>query len=264
MGSFAAGDEGVIIIHDTGEYSDAVFVSEGRVLAILGAPGEVPQVLGVDASAAHVSVSGASSIVFLERIALYGNNGLAGAAVQVDAGRAHIQRSSIFSNAGGGVSGDNGAFVHVENSFVGGSIVDAEAIAIRSASDASILYSTVLTGTGSTARSLQCTNAGTVDVRNSILLGETAADSVQCSGGTFLNNASDQGLGLGNATVQEFDGANEVWWFADYAAGDFHLTGSMPFCLIGVWEDGDPATDIDGDLRPTMDGAVDCAGADIP
>jgi hypothetical protein len=31
-----------------------------------------------------------------------------------------------------------------------------------------------------------------------------------------------------------------------------------------MWQTGDPATDIDGDARPTTDGTPDYAGADVP
>lgn len=268
INSFAPGDEGVVIVHDSTSYDDPIIVSQGRVLAIVAAPGESPQMIVVDGSAAHVSVLGAGTTLFLEGMLLYGNNGMAGAAVQVDVGRIHVQRSVIADHIDGAISGTNGAYLHVENSFVGGSEFGASAIHVFE-SDASILYSTVLAGYGAQARSLSCANPDGVDVRNSILLGETDVDSVNCPTAAFLNNASDQALGAGNVEVPEFDG-HQTAWFAGYANSNFHLTsgvvdnGEDEFCAIGSWEDGDPAGDIDGDPRPTIDGTVDCPGADVP
>jgi hypothetical protein len=55
-------------------------------------------------------------------------------------------------------------------------------------------------------------------------------------------------------------------WFTGFAGGDFHLSGTHPAALelAATWMTGDPTTDIDGDARPTMDGATDVAGADVP
>ena len=55
-------------------------------------------------------------------------------------------------------------------------------------------------------------------------------------------------------------------WFADYNAGDFHLSGTHPAPIdtAATWQAGDPAADIDGDPRPMTDGAMDHAGADVP
>jgi len=50
----------------------------------------------------------------------------------------------------------------------------------------------------------------------------------------------------------------------DAPAGDFHLVPDTLFETLGIREMGDPIVDLDGDPRPTEDGAVDVAGADVP
>jgi len=54
--------------------------------------------------------------------------------------------------------------------------------------------------------------------------------------------------------------------FAGFGTGDFSLTAMRPPAIdtTAQWNEGDPLTDIDGDPRPTTDGAADYAGADVP
>ena len=75
------------------------------------------------------------------------------------------------------------------------------------------------------------------------------------------NTASEAALsGDGNVGLDDMN----VSWFVDYNGGDFHLaTPPAIIATAALWEDGDPLTDIDGDLRPRTVGAPDVAGADI-
>lgn len=58
---------------------------------------------------------------------------------------------------------------------------------------------------------------------------------------------------------------NTNWFVPAFNQGDLHLSGTHPVEIetAATWLAGDPATDIDGDARPTMDGAADFAGADL-
>jgi hypothetical protein len=50
-------------------------------------------------------------------------------------------------------------------------------------------------------------------------------------------------------------------WFTS----DLHLATIPADVLTAAqWNTGDPTTDIDGELRPTVDATADVAGADIP
>jgi len=96
-----------------------------------------------------------------------------------------------------------------------------------------------------------------VELRNSIVVsqGGTSPDEFSCMGATVTTSALEADLG-------SFDTA----WFTDFNAGDLSLTalGEMTFSELASWREGDPPTDIDGDLRPTMDDTPDFPGADIP
>jgi hypothetical protein len=55
-------------------------------------------------------------------------------------------------------------------------------------------------------------------------------------------------------------------WFEDFADGDFRLAnqGITIFADIAEWNIGDPIVDIEGDMRPGVDGSPDYPGADVP
>jgi hypothetical protein len=265
VAAFGPNDEGVIVVHEsTTPYDETVTVDGGRVLAMMAATGQEPTwiqpTLGGES---QLTVLGASTVVFLHGMTLSDNANSSLPALDVAVARVHVQRSAIVANAGGAINAQDAALVHLENSFFGGSETNAGVIVI-SGSHASLLYSTSISGTSFSVRSLSCNNGGTANVRNSILLGAHSNPSVNCSGAVFENCASDQDLGFGNATVLDF-GPGGSSWFDDAPAGDFHFNnGAMTFCLVGVWETGDPAIDIDGDPRPNVNAAPDCAGADVP
>ncbi len=87
-------------------------------------------------------------------------------------------------------------------------------------------------------------------------------DELQCPDATVEHSALEMEL-PDNISLGDFN----TMWFSDYDAGDFSLVeGMYPLTLddAAVWQSGDPATDINGDPRPTTDGESDVAGADIP
>jgi hypothetical protein len=104
---------------------------------------------------------------------------------------------------------------------------------------------------------LRCTTPVAVEIRNSIVVtqGGTPPDELSCGSASVATSATE--VDVGNFVIG---------WFGNYNAGDFSLsgTGATTFADIAVWEAGDPATDIDGDLRPDVDGSPDYAGADVP
>ena len=56
-----------------------------------------------------------------------------------------------------------------------------------------------------------------------------------------------------------------MMWMSGFDTGDYELTSAdMAWLSAATWLDGDPATDINGTLRPDQDGAMDVVGAHIP
>ncbi|MEX1365617.1 MAG: hypothetical protein AB1Z98_20990, partial [Nannocystaceae bacterium] len=150
----------------------------------------------------------------------------------------------------------------------GGSVDDANALEVNEAT-ATVVYSTLAAGTV-TAVGLACSNPITVDVRNSFIVSRgvdaTGGFDVTCGEATVSYTATESDVtGDGNSALGEMPTTMTELWFAGYGAGDFHLTSPpITVATTAQWADGDPATDIDGDARPTTDGFADAAGADVP
>ncbi len=126
-------------------------------------------------------------------------------------------------------------------SVVGGVAVNGTAVDVR--------YSTIVDNesTAAGSESFACDGAVSGEVRNSIVVG--AGGSVDsCSGVTFSGNAADEALGGTNDNV----GAFVAGWFMNLGANDFGLTASGETTLMDIaqWAEGDPVTDIDGELIP--------------
>jgi hypothetical protein len=66
----------------------------------------------------------------------------------------------------------------------------------------------------------------------------------------------------GNLALGDVD----VQWFDGFLAGNLGLSMTAPATLAtaATWMTGDPATDIEGHARPSVDGTPDYAGADVP
>lgn len=250
-------DPAVLVLHGGASFDETATVSAGT-LAIVAADSEQPQWINSSVMAPTLTVTGMQTRVYLHRLRLAQNGNDLGLVLD-DGATVDVRRGRIVNNTGGGILAQNGAELTLRNSFVGG---DVEVIGVEvTDASASIVYSTISASTFGATPALGCTNPVAVDVRNSIIVtqGGTPPDEISCAGAIVSNSATESGVG-------PFD----IGWFANYNAGDFSLTtmgmpsGADTFVDIAEWQLGDPATDIDGDLRPTTDQTPDYAGADIP
>ncbi len=145
------------------------------------------------------------------------------------------------------------------NSYVSGSS-SGPALA-QAAGSVDVLYSTLALPPALGGAALECLDGSTVSVRNSIIVSTNAQPELDCDGATLSRSAFEMmvndNLALGDVDVQWFDG---------FLAGNLGLSMMAPATLAtaATWQTGDPATDIDGNARPTVDGAADYAGADVP
>ncbi|MEM9456661.1 MAG: hypothetical protein AAGF11_20955 [Myxococcota bacterium] len=257
LGTFGPGAEGTIIVH-AGNYNESITVGGGRVLAFLANPGDLPEwtrTAGDDAPTLVVT----DGTVLMDGLQLSGNDSTMDPGLRVDGGRAWIDRGRIVVNQGGGIVAQNAAELVLRNCFVGG-VIDTTALDVQGAT-ANVLYSTLGASLGNT-RALACDAPSAVAVRNSLIVSRDAAPETMCASLDASNTASEVLLdGQGNIALGDMDTA----WFSDFNAGDFHLA-TAPFSIAGAaqWQTGDPAIDIDGDPRPSTDGAMDAAGADAP
>ncbi|MCX4240145.1 hypothetical protein [Paraliomyxa miuraensis] len=259
VASFDMMMEGTIIVH-AGSYNEALTVNGGRVLAFLVNDGDLPEWDTPAGNPATPQLTVMDATVLIDGLQLSGNGSAMAPGMRVDAGQAWVDRSRIVGNDGGGIVAQNAGELVLRNCFVGGDRSDVAALRVDGA-DATILYTTLGAGYG-TATALSCGGAFNVQARNSIFVARTDGSEIPCVGATIDHCAAEMALGGTNASVGPLD----IMWFTGYAAGDFDLSasGTTTFADIGQWQTGDPTIDIDGDLRPTTDGASDFAGADVP
>lgn len=240
-----------IVVHGVviDPYVESVVVADEKRIALLAASGEEPVIQGN--VGAGIEVSG-GAVLYARGLTLT-DSGVEGLTVSGDATAAYVDACRVVGNDGGGVSVTAGGYVWLRNSFVGGDVSDVASMEVTGAS-AAILYTTLGAGFGSAA-GLRCDGAATVNVRNSLLVARTDDPELDCATDSLVTSATEAELGDMN-----------VNWFAGFAAGEFGLTSNIPDEVLTVaqWRLGDPANDIDGDARPSIDGTADVAGADIP
>ncbi len=257
---------GVLVVHELdggAPYTTpgGLLVDGGKTIALLAAPDEAPIIQGTGGNPG-LRVEAAGTILYMDGLRV--RNGDAEGLV-ADGAFAWADRSRIVQNSGGGVLAQGGAVLTLRNCFVGGSVDDADALAVDGAT-ANVVYTTLGAGTFN-ARALVCTAPRGVVVRNSILVsrGGTPPDEIACSMAS-INNSATEGVvrGTANMDVGGFPGASPQDWFVDYAGGDLSLQndGLTAFAGIAQWQDGDPVTDIHGD--PRLTDALGYAGADSP
>ncbi len=251
-----ASEDPVLIVHEV--VGDPLVYLESNTIsisaAIFAAPGESPVVRGSVSSALTVSSSGH---LYVSGISIDSTAG-GSVGILIQGGQTWIEKSRIVNNSGGGIVVDGGGSLVLENSFVGGNTTDVDALVVTDGS-ATVIYST-LAGGAAASNALSCEAGATVDIRNSLLVSRQSEDEVVCDEAILSNNALEMDVAE-NTSLGEMP---DTSWFVSYMSGDFSLSGAHPEAIemAATWLDGDPATDIEGDARPTTDGMPDFAGAD--
>jgi len=223
--------------------------------AVVAASGATVYIEGGDISGNFgPAISADNARVFIGGSLIEGNGG----GLVATGSTVTVSNSPIINNDGGGLVATANSNISLTNVFVGQT---TEAIVIDvTDSELDTLYTTVVgfDVVGNTP-ALRCTN-GTTRVRNSIIVTRLGAPGteVACPDAELTNNATESSVG-------PFPDADPSEWFVDYDQGDYHLQndGLIDFAGLALWQEGDPATDIDGDARPISPGP-DVAGADVP
>lgn len=260
LGQIAAGEAGTIIVRDSaGAYAENVVIGGDRVVAVLAetvSEATRPQI-SINGSAPMIYVDGGAT-VYIDGLELRGNT--LGAGMEIDGSTLYLDRSEIVANNQGAIIAGAGSTLLLRNCTAGGDVNNVAAVQTTDA-DLSVLYSTLAGGFGMSS-ALTC-SGGTVEVRNSILVSESADPELSCPGATVTYSASEVIIsGEGNAELGDLNTA----WFVNYGQGNLRLsaTGQVEVQDVALWTLGDPATDLDGDPRPMTDGTADYAGADVP
>ncbi|MCY1058599.1 hypothetical protein [Nannocystis sp. SCPEA4] len=134
--------------------------------------------------------------------------------------------------------------------------------------DARLLYTTIADSSGHTFGLLACNDVTTLlTVRNSVVVSDLVGDTVDCFPTSYDvadSVVSTEQLGVNGDQLLVLDPSAVPSQFVNWADTNLHVVPGGAFTDRAIWSSTHPRTDIDGDLRPTVDGTVDVAGADRP
>ena len=264
---------------------DPLVVPDGAIMVLTRWGDVSPKIRAAADTDATLTVTNQAK-VFVDRLQLTNNDSKQGivcatATVWVDDTRlagnqgqgfestdctAYINRSVIYQNISGGVASYDGV-THIRNSFItangSADLSDFGGILSAQSNEMHVVYSTVAINLSAAGpRTLQCVDAGEVEVRNSVLIGY-GTPSIDCITGVFTTSAIDEGAvdGDGNYAATQ---ADIMSFFSVPNLGVFAAIAGTALDGLAVWKDGDPKTDFDGTPRANVDGEADFAGADKP
>lgn len=246
---------GTIIIHelDTSGYAEGISFSGDRALAVFGAEGELPLLYMTPVS---LEVSDGAR-VYAGRLTLRGEDAalVTGSHVEFDAVILAPQLMHPLRV--------EDSTLRMRNSMLRTTLDPAyAALELAGTCDIDVRYSTLL-GL-SEQRAVSCQGAQILPgsrIRNSILLNLGELPAVACASPSYEYNGLEDATGfVDNTTI----GDATVDWFVNPLYGDLHLSIVAPVsaATAGVWGEGDPLVDFDGDLRPGVEGSPDFVGAD--
>ncbi len=174
-------------------------------------------------------------------------------------GRVHLERTRVIDNEGAGLLLGGSDPVVLRNAIVAGNGFGMAPAGVVSTAPTplTILYSTIADNAGAGGGALDSA-AGMGEVRNSILVSGNLTNSIVSGPGLDFSNCvvADSALAdqQGNVGVADL---GDLMFDADWEVGPASLAQD-----VAVWQPGDPQVDINGAMRPNMDGAMDYAGAD--
>jgi hypothetical protein len=180
-------------------------------------------------------------------------------AIRANNCRVHVRRSTITQNSHGGIDIDGVdsdlAGLWIENSYLtDNNGLKFGAIRVGGAAGADILYSTIAQNKSPLAP-IECVNnwAGLLTIRNSAIVNPGALYGAGCTPNTVTS-----------FELPDADQAALMTVFSSFADGIFAAKPGGPLADVAVWHTGDPVFDSGTELRPTVDGSPDYAGADLP
>ncbi|MEZ4384769.1 MAG: hypothetical protein R3A79_25795 [Nannocystaceae bacterium] len=274
------GDEAVIHVGG-GPYESTITVPSGRKVAIRSLDAGKRVAIGA-ADGAIITVEPGSTAL-LDGLVLTGNG--IGDGLVVDNAFLWIDRTEIADNSGygifakasqvktrglvvtknadGGIVANAGAF-HFENSFATANSTDENdfgAFNVLGGADLQVLYSTVVANNTiiGDPGSLRCAgDVGAVKIRNSILVAGNS--TIDCPSASISHSVLDTPSNDPSNLMWSFDGISEI---LTSDGGVYRAKAGTALADVGLWVDGDPQGDFEGDARPEEESA-DYAGADVP
>ncbi|MEM9691365.1 MAG: hypothetical protein AAGA56_02380 [Myxococcota bacterium] len=258
-----ASGEGILRVKEEGGPYDEFFVIDGdRVVAILPETGrpvlEAASDVFDQVGSTRAVVSVTEATLMMEGVVARSENNVA---TQVIDGRMALDRTEIRGSAGFGIFADGVADLRLRNTIVAGNGVQRSALTLGPDVALDVNFSTLAGGGGADTFAINCQGAS-VRLRNSIVFSGSSGPALGfCATDLMVaHTAAPEMLpGPGNLAFVVSDGL-----FASRATGNLRLTasGQGAFENVGLWQDFDPRTDIDGTPRANLvDSSPDLPGA---
>jgi hypothetical protein len=250
-----AGESGTIIVHERSggaAYKEALAIADGRVVALIAAPGERPFLENDVGTTLRVFADGE---VYVRRFLIGGID-----PIVVEGATLVIDETEVHGSVSAGVQLQADAHLIARNAILLSSSSDnffGPALT-ADASRFELVYSTVIGRLSNSAVICTVGTAGSF-LRNSLIGSEGAGPAIDCTELALLNNALEDAAAYpGNTTIGEI----QPEWFV--GGTNYRLSTDAPveIATAAVRQVGDPPTDIDGELRPA-EGEPDYAGADL-
>lgn len=202
-------------------------------------------------------------LVWLDRVTVTDH---AGASIRATECRVRARRSSFIRNAEGVMASSSGT-IELENAIVAG-VVPGPAVQVNTLSQIKLLYSTIGDRSLPLDALLACDNTTAVEIRDSVLVSDGAANPQACLPVTLTvthTASTSPAIALDGFDNRVLLAGEAQALFVDWMNDDLHLVDDGILGGLAVWDAAtDPRTDIEGALRPAVDGASDVAGADLP
>lgn len=279
----------VVHLASNQQYSPFALTEDGKRVAVLG--GDNARIAGAIGGEAGLILLGGDSFIlhselYVARLTIQDSSGTGVSCASADllwlddvdivnqGGRplsaadcSLVARRSELRFNSRGLSVDGGGAIELVNTAVAHN-GQGPALELHADGRFALLYTTVADASGQLPSLIGCVDpTATFSARNSVLVSDSSSDVTDCIPSALdIRDAAVSALDLVNSD----NNISLVMWddvpmqFLDWIGGDLHVAPDNKFKDHAVWRTGDPATDLDGDARPHVDGAVDVAGADIP
>ena len=182
--------------------------------------------------------------------------------LQSTEGRVHLEYVRVVDNAQTGVSVGGTQDVTLRNVIIAGNGAGTSprGFVTTAATPFTMVYTTIAYNAGTNAGAINCAGEATRSVRNSILVSNSFLNAINCGESLTVTNSvtADPDYESEPTNVPVVDDTG-LLFDANYEIGAGSVADG-----VAVWMDGDPLLDINGAMRPGVDGSPDAAGANVP
>lgn len=176
-------------------------------------------------------------------------------------GRVHLENVRVSGNDVTGISVGGTEQVTLRNVIIASNGVGTNPRGFVATANTpfSMVYTTITDNSGTNGGAIACAGDATRSVRNSIVVSSNFVNAIECGGLTVTHSVVSDADHEGEATnVLVVDDTGLMFGMG------FEIEAGSVAEGVAVWMAGDPLFDINGVMRPAVDGSPDAAGANIP